>query len=366
MTVSYEQKELFLVNYHKQHAAKQIQFSQWEVPAFYSSIIDEHNCVRQKAGLFDISHMGEFHISGRGAYAFLQKVLSNNLDRYPFGKAFYSVMCLDSGGVVDDVFVYPVSKEKYLMVVNAANIEKDFAWLKKFQTTDVVLENYSSQHGLLALQGPLAEQILRSVFSSFSVSLSFHEFSFYRFMGQEVVISATGYTGEKGFEVMYPKELATEIWDLFLEKGKTFGLQPIGFGARDTLRLEAGCALYGHELSDSITPFEAGLGWIVRFDKEFIGKEALVDLNNQDDQRTLVGLFMIDRSVPREGYEVYLKDKKIGLITSGSYLPFLKENAALALVEKNQVSIDDEVKIKIRERFYKAKIVKTPFYRIPK
>jgi aminomethyltransferase len=362
-------QSLLMVEFHKSAGAKMITFGQWEVPAYYTTIIDEHRCVRERVGIFDISHMGEIVISGKDARPYVQYLLTNNIDNYAHGTAFYALMCDQEGGIVDDVFVYPVGPELVFLVVNASNIEKDHAWmLANNPFKNVKIDNVSSKRAMIACQGPLANAVVSKVFHCDVSAIGFHKFTEMSFQDEKVVVSASGYTGERGFEIMFTNHQGPALWARLLELGEEYGIQPIGFGARDTLRIEAGCPLYGHELSKTIMPFEVNLSWVVKLEKnaDFVGKEALKKALATGVRRKLVGLEMVERSVPREGYAVMQAGKQVGVVTSGCYLPTIDKNAAMALLNVHDMNSEEPVDVAIRGRHYKAKIVKLPFYRVKK
>ncbi|MCT1903929.1 glycine cleavage system aminomethyltransferase GcvT [Oceanobacillus sojae] len=350
--------------------AKTIDFGGWDLPVQFSGIKEEHETVRTKAGLFDVSHMGEILVSGPESAHFLQTALSNDITKLVPNKAQYTMMCYEDGGTVDDLIVYMLAENEYLLVVNAANTEKDFEWLLKQNnsTPGVTLDNISENYAQLALQGPKAEQILQKV-----VKESLSDISFFRFkkgvaiegIAGEALISRTGYTGEDGFEIYLDSRNGKDLWNLLLEKGKEEGIEPIGLGARDTLRFEAGLALYGQELAADISPLEAGLGFAVKLNKEaeFTGKEALKKQAETGLERKLAGIEMIDKGIPRHGYSVYQDDTEIGFITSGTQSPTLNKNLGLALIHSEFAEIGTELEVQVRKRRLKAKVVKTPFYR---
>ncbi len=357
-------KKTPLYGEHLKLKAKMVPFAGFEMPVQYKGVLDEHCCVREKAGLFDISHMGEIFITGPKAKTFINHVTTNNIDKIGDGKCQYSVMCLESGGVVDDVITYQFNPQKFMMVVNAANIEKDLKWLLKNQTEGVTIENRSDEFFQLALQGPLAHKILQA-FVDFGLAW-FSTFSFKEATidGTPVIISRTGYTGEDGFEIYGPASKAVHFWDMLLKAGLEYGLQPIGLAARDTLRLEAAYSLYGQEIDETINPLEARLAWVVRLDKlEFIGKEALKAVQKEGPKRALVGLDLVGQSIPRAGFEIFKNDQKIGSITSGTFSPILNRAIGLGLVDKDQAHLGDDVEIAIRKNRVKARIVSLPFYK---
>ncbi|MBS4173445.1 glycine cleavage system aminomethyltransferase GcvT [Bacillus sp. FJAT-49736] len=356
-----------LFDVYKEYGGKTIDFGGWELPVQFSSIKEEHEAVRTKAGLFDVSHMGEFTVKGKDSLAFLQKMMTNDVSKIADGGAQYTAMCYENGGTVDDLLVYKNSDEDYLLVVNAANIEKDFSWLLDHVSGDVVLENISDSLAQLALQGPKAEEILQKLVGNKELS----EIKFFKFSpnvelnGVTALVSRTGYTGEDGFEIYCNKEDAVMLWKAILDAGKEDGVLPCGLGARDTLRFEATLPLYGQELSSDISPLEAGIGFAVKVGKEadFIGKAALQSQKEAGLLRKLVGVEMIDRGIPRHGYKVFVNDSEVGEVTSGTQSPTFKTNIGLALVNTEYSEIGQEVEIEIRGKLLKAKVVPTPFYK---
>ncbi len=354
-----------LYNHHCKLEAKIIDFGGWELPLQYSGIIAEHQAVRRCAGLFDVSHMGEITVKGKYATGFIQKVITNDISRMIDLQARYSPMCFPDGGTADDILVYRFSSDHYLLVVNAGNTESDFDWLNENNDVGAELQNVSDQYAQLALQGPKAEEILQKLTKiSLSEIQFFHFHPSVRIEGVTLLLSRTGYTGEDGFELYMPSDDAPLIWDLIMEAGEDIGLVPAGLGARDTLRFEAALPLYGHELSREITPLEAGLGLFVKTDKEyFIGKDILKLQKEQGVKRKLVGFEMIDRGVPRSHYEVCCSGRSVGFVTSGSYSPSLDKNTGLALVETDYALEGTELEIIIRNRPFRAIVVKKPFYK---
>lgn len=357
-----------LFDIYKEYGAKTIDFGGWELPVQFSSIKEEHEAVRTKAGLFDVSHMGEFEVKGADSLSFLQKMLTNDLSKLKTGSVQYTAMCYENGGTIDDLIVYQLNTNHYLLIVNAANMEKDYKWLKDHLEGDVKLNNLSEKIALLALQGPQSEKILQKVISDGTNVSEIGSFQFKNdcmIQGFQTLISRTGYTGEDGFEIYCQANDGTELWNLLLDAGKEDGLIPCGLGARDTLRFEACLPLYGQELSPEITPLEAGIGFAVKLNKEqdFIGKSALKKQKEEGLTRKLVGIEMIDRGIPRHGYEVYANDEKIGFITTGTQSPTLKKNIGLALLNIGYTDVETEVEVEIRNKRLKAKVVPTPFYR---
>lgn len=357
-------KKTPLYEKHIQLKGKMIDFGGWSLPVEYTGIIPEHEAVRTKAGIFDVSHMGEITVKGEDSEKYLQMLLTNDISLLNNNQIAYTAMCYPHGGVVDDLLVYKYSNTDYLLVVNASNTEKDYQWMKEniFGNTEIL--NVSENYAQLALQGPLAETILQKLTSKNLNEIEFYYFSDNVKVGNiEALVSRTGYTGEDGFELYFAYDKAEEMWDLILEAGKDEGLIPAGLGARDTLRFEASLPLYGHELNENITPLEAGLGFFVKLNKEnFIGKEALARQKSEGLQRRIVGFEMIDRGIPRNNYEVYKEGEKIGYVTTGSFSPTLKKNIGLALIDSAYSKEGTEIEILIRNKNSKAKVIKKPFY----
>ena len=360
-----ELKRTPLFDSYSQYGGKTIDFGGWELPVQFSSIKDEHEAVRTKAGLFDVSHMGEILVSGPNSLEFLQNLLTNDISKIKDGQAQYTAMCYPDGGTVDDLLTYRNAEDDYMLVVNASNIEKDFEWMQKHSIEGVTLENVSDQYGLLALQGPLAETVLQRL-----TETDLSEIKPFRFQkdvsvaGHSVILSRTGYTGENGFEIYASPEAAIALWEEILKEGKEDGVIPVGLGARDTLRFEACLALYGQELSKDISPLEAGINFVVKLAKEdFIGKDALAAQKENGVPRKLVGIEMIDKGIPRTGYPVYLDGEKIGEVTTGTQSPTLKKNIGLALVAAEHAEIGKEFEVEIRSKRLKAITVETPFYK---
>ncbi|RFU66771.1 glycine cleavage system aminomethyltransferase GcvT [Peribacillus saganii] len=355
---------------YKEYGAKTIDFGGWELPVQFSGIKEEHEAVRTKAGLFDVSHMGEIEVKGAESIAYLQRMLTNDILKLEAGGAQYTVMCYENGGTVDDLIVYKKGEGDYLLVVNAANIEKDFNWLRANIIENVELNNVSDHYAQLALQGPSAQKVLQKLSKNTDLS----EIGFFKFKenvdlnGISALISRTGYTGEDGFEIYCNSEDGAALWRTILEAGKEDGVQPIGLGARDTLRFEANLALYGQELSADITPIEAGIGFAVKIDKiaDFFGKSILAEQKENGAPRKLVGIEMIDRGIPRHGYPVYAGGELIGEITTGTQSPTLKKNVGLALLKREYSEIGTEVEVEIRSKLVKAKVAATPFYKKPR
>ncbi|RED58527.1 glycine cleavage system aminomethyltransferase GcvT [Cohnella lupini] len=343
-----------------------IDFGGWELPVQFYGILQEHDAVRKQAGLFDVSHMGEFLVTGQYAEAFLQQVTTNDVSRLSAGQAQYTLMCYPDGGVVDDLLVYKLSQDQYQLVVNASNIDKDFAWLSDHLIGDVVLENLSEQTALLALQGPMAARILAGVTADPVGELApFHFLYQAEVCGRKALVSRTGYTGEDGFEIYLDSGDAPHVWRELLKAGESDGLIPVGLGARDTLRFEARLPLYGQELSKDITPLEAGVGMFVKLAKEggFIGRDALEKQKQEGLTRKLVGIELLDRGIPRSHYPIFAGGRQIGEVTTGTQSPTLKRNLGLALLETAYTELGTEVEVEIRGKLLRAQVVKAPFYK---
>jgi aminomethyltransferase len=351
---------------HKQLGARMVPFGGWEMPVQYSGVIAEHLAVRQAAGLFDVSHMGEIEVKGAGALDYIQYLTINDAAVLIDGQVQYSAFCYPEGGVVDDVTLYRFAADHFMFCVNASNIDKDFAWMQKILADgafkNVLLTDRSPEFAQLALQGPKAQNILARLTDADLDQLVYYHFVEADVAGVPTIISRTGYTGEDGFELYFAADKAQMIWSQLLETGADAGLVPIGLGARDTLRLEKKYALYGHELSESISPLEAGLGWITKLDKpSFVGQTALQEMKGKGVPRRLVAIRMSDKGIPREEYPVFVGEKEVGVVTSGTMSPLLKVGIALALVESSVAAIGTAVEIGIRQRRVAAEIIKPPF-----
>lgn len=340
-------------------------FAGYNMPIEYSGINDEHLTVRNGVGVFDVSHMGEIWVKGSGALQFLQKVTSNDVSALQPGQAQYSCFPNNEGGIVDDLLVYYYEPDKYLLVVNASNVEKDFEWLKKNETHDVVLENASDSIAQLAIQGPRAIETIQKLTDINLSAIKYYAFTVGQFAGvDQVIISATGYTGAGGFELYFYNQHADQIWEALFKAGKEFGIKPIGLGARDTLRLEMGYCLYGNDIDDTTSPLEAGLGWITKFtdQKVFIGKELLLKQKTNGISSRLRGFKMLERGIPRHGYEIVNQaDQIIGHVTSGTMSPVLASGIGMGYIKTEYAEIGAEIYIRIRNKTIKAKIVKFPF-----
>ncbi|MEH7335450.1 glycine cleavage system aminomethyltransferase GcvT [Neobacillus drentensis] len=361
-----ELKRTPLFDVYKEYGGKTIDFGGWELPVQFSSIKEEHEAVRTKAGLFDVSHMGEVEVKGVDSLNYLQKMMTNDISKIKNGGAQYTAMCYENGGTVDDLLVYKIEDNHYLLVVNASNIEKDYKWLEEHLEGDVSLENLSEKTAQLAVQGPLAEKVLQKLTDTDLSGVGFFKFQQEVLInGKKALVSRTGYTGEDGFEVYCDSAEAALLWKEILKAGEEEGILPCGLGARDTLRFEAVLALYGQELSAEISPLEAGIGFAVKLTKEtdFIGKEALKQQKENGLPRKLVGIEMIDRGIPRHGYPVYKGEEIIGEVTTGTQSPTLKKNIGLALIKTEFAGLESEVEVEIRGKRLKATVVPTPFYK---
>jgi aminomethyltransferase len=360
-------KRTALNGLHKSLGAKMVEFGGWEMPVEYSGIIQEHLAVRNTAGLFDVSHMGEIEISGPRALSLLQHITCNDASRLRDFQAQYSALMHPKGSAVDDCVVHRLTQEQYLICVNAANTDKDFDWILEHNSVGAEVRNVSSQYSQLALQGPRAAEIVSKVSSVNLSGLKYYWFFRARFCDVGGLLARTGYTGEDGFEFYFAPGDSERVWSTLIEAGKYEGLVPAGLGARNTLRLEAGYPLYGHELDEDTTLLEANLGWITKLDKgEFIGRDALIEQRARGTRKKLVGFEMTGQGIARDGYDLYVASELAGRVTSGSYAPFLKTNIGMAYISSQPASPGSEVEIDIRGRRAGARIVPLPFYKRPK
>lgn len=349
---------------YSKYGGKTIDFGGWELPVQFSSIKEEHDAVRNRAGLFDVSHMGEIFVEGTDAQGYLQKLLTNDISKIRVGGAQYNAMCYETGGVVDDLLVYRLDDNRYLLCVNAANIEKDYEWMLSQKSGDVIITNQSEDYAQIALQGPLSQEVLQVLMSENLDDIKYFKFKDdVEVAGHRVLVSRSGYTGEDGFEIYGRPEAIIDLWDKILEAGKGKGVVPAGLGARDTLRFEACLPLYGQELSKDISPLEAGIGFAVKLDTEFIGRDALAVQKEEGLKRRLVGVEMTGKGIPRHGYKVLKDGREIGEVTTGTQSPMTKRNIGLALVEASATAIGTEVAIEIRGKSIPAIVVETPFYK---
>lgn len=369
MILMSELKRTAIFPEYDKHGAKTIDFGGWEMPVQFSGIKKEHEATRTNAGLFDVSHMGEITVKGEKSLEFLQKMVTNDVSKLSPHRAQYTFMCTEDGGCIDDFLIYMIAKNHYFLVVNAANTDKDFNWLiehNDYPEDELLIEDVSEEYGLLALQGPKSEEILQGLTEtdlSEIKSFRFEKDVTFRNIGGKAIVSRTGYTGEDGFEIYIDSQFSRDLWNLILETGKEQGIEPVGLGARDTLRFEANLPLYGQELSEDISPIEAGLGFAVKTDKEedFIGKDKLADEKENGPKRKLVAIEMIDKGIPRTDYKVFYQDEEIGYVTSGTQSPTLKKNIGLALVKSKHIDIGTELIVQVRKRKLKAVVIKRPF-----
>ncbi len=358
-----ELKKVALDAVHRELGAKMVEFAGYEMPVRYSSDKEEHLRVREKVGIFDVSHMGEFMVEGDKALDLLQKVVSNDVSRLHDGKAMYAYLPNDQGGVVDDLLVYRIREDAYMLVVNASNIEKDWEWLTKHNTMGAEMRNVSDEVSLFAVQGPLAQEALQSLTEVDLSTIKFYSFVTDSFAGYEdIIISATGYTGAGGFELYVPREASEKVWKAILEAGSSFDILPIGLGARDTLRLEKGYCLYGNDLNDQSCPMEAGLSWVTKFSKDFINSENLKARKEKGVPRKLTGFKMLDKGIPRAHYAILNQEgETIGEVSSGGLSPSLNIGIGMAYLPKEMAQEGTPIQIQIRNRSLKAEVVKMPF-----
>lgn len=338
-------------------------FAGFDMPIQYIGIVEEHNAVRNDCGIFDVSHMGEVIISGNEAEKFVNYIFTNNVSDSPSGKCFYGMMLNPNGGVVDDLLVYKMSDDKFFLVINASNIEKDFSWIcENGKDFDIKIENLSDFYGELAIQGPKAEEVIKTVLGLDIEDLAFYTFKEIDYKGEKIIVSRTGYTGEDGFEIYSSHKLTKEIWKTLIDSKK---VMPCGLGCRDTLRFEVGLPLYGDELTDEITPLEAGLGIFVKLDKDnFIGKDVIAKQKEEGPKRKIVGLELLEKAIPRHGYEVLNEnDEKIGEITTGYHSISTDKNIAMALVDSEYSKIGTPLKVKIRKKVFPAVVTSKKFYK---
>ncbi len=358
-------KNTALSHIHEALGAKMVPFAGYNMPVQYEGVNIEHETVRNNLGVFDVSHMGEFLISGKNALALIQKVCSNDASKLIDGKAQYSYFPNETGGIVDDLIVYRLNEEKYLLVVNASNIEKDWNWINKHNTMGADLRNLSDDYSLLAIQGPKAVEAMQSLSSVDLNSIPFYNFKVADFAGIEhTIISATGYTGSGGFEIYCKNSEVEQVWNKVMEAGAKFGIKPVGLAARDTLRLEMGYCLYGNDITEETSPLEAGLGWVTKFTKDFINSEALKKQKEEGLSQKLVAFEINERGIPRQGYDIVDNQGiKIGFVTSGTMSPSLNKGIGLGYVPINYSEPGSEIAIQIRKNAVPATVVKLPFYK---
>ncbi|MBC8882487.1 glycine cleavage system aminomethyltransferase GcvT [Flavobacterium piscinae] len=358
-------KNTALTHIHESLGAKMVPFAGYNMPVQYEGVTVEHETVRNAVGVFDVSHMGEFLLSGPNALALIQKVTSNDASTLTIGRAQYSCLPNNQDGIVDDLIVYKIKEEQYLLVVNASNIEKDWNWISSHNDLGVEMKNLSEDYSLLAIQGPKAVEAMQSLTSINLSEIKYYHFEVADFAGIEhVIISATGYTGSGGFEIYCKNSEVEQIWHKVFEAGASFGIKPIGLAARDTLRLEMGFCLYGNDINDTTSPLEAGLGWITKFTKDFVNSENLKKQKEEGVSRKLVGFELLERGIPRHDYEIMDADgNNIGIVTSGTMAPTVGKGIGMGYVKTEFAGVDSEIYIQIRNNKVKAKVVKMPFYK---
>ncbi len=348
---------------HTKLGGKLVEFGGYEMPVQYTGIIEEHRKVRSAVGVFDVSHMGEIEIRGKGALAFVQKMTVNDASKLQPGRVQYSAMCYPDGGIVDDLLVYHMG-EYYMLVVNASNKDKDFAWLKQHVEGDVTLKDVSDEISLLAVQGPYSLKVLQKLTNGDLADVQYYHSTRATLAGVEMIISRTGYTGELGYELYCSSDIATseKVWNAVFDAGKEFGIAPIGLGARDTLRLEMGFCLYGHDIDQTTNPLEAGLGWITKLEKgDFIGRSAILKVKKDGLKRHLVGFTIDDKAFPRQGYEIQSQGKPVGHVTSGTFSPMLEQSIGMGYVQDGYHAVNSTIDVIIRSKPASAVIVKLPF-----
>ncbi|HQV35455.1 MAG TPA: glycine cleavage system aminomethyltransferase GcvT [Flavobacterium sp.] len=358
-------KNTALSHIHESLGAKMVPFAGYNMPVQYEGVTAEHETVRNGVGVFDVSHMGEFLLTGPNALALIQKVTSNDAATLYNGRAQYSCLPNNDGGIVDDLIVYKIKEEQYLLVVNASNIDKDWNWISSHNDLDVEMKNLSEDYSLLAIQGPKAMEAMQSLTSINLAEIKYYHFEVADFAGIEhVIISATGYTGSGGFEIYCKNSEVIQIWNKVFEAGASFGIKPIGLAARDTLRLEMGFCLYGNDINDTTSPIEAGLGWITKFNKEFTNSENLKKQKEAGVTKKLVGFELTERGIPRHDYEIVDADgNNIGIVTSGTMAPTVGKGIGMGYVKTEFASEGSEIFIQIRNNKVAAKVVKLPFYK---
>lgn len=360
-----ELKKTPLNEQHKKLGAKMIEFGGWEMPVWYTSIIDEHNTVRENCGLFDVSHMGEIEIKGKDTKSFVDFLLTNKINEMNDKDAIYTPMLNENGGIIDDLLAYMINEKNFLLVVNASNIEKDFAWIKKqSEKFDVEVKNVSDYWSQIAIQGPNAQKILQEYVEIDLDKIGFYKFDCVKIENKDVIISRTGYTGEDGFELYMPKEISEKIWIELIDLIKKYDGKPCGLGARDTLRFEPKLLLYGNDMDETKTPLNAGLKWTIDFSKDFIGKDKLLEQKEKGLEWHLKGLEINDRMPVRHGYKIFKENgEEVGYITSGIKSPTLNKNLALAYLKKENAKIGTKLYIEARNKKLESVVVKTPFYK---
>lgn len=358
-------KNTALTQIHESLGAKIVPFAGYNMPVQYEGVTAEHLAVRNSIGVFDVSHMGEFHLKGENALALIQKITTNDASKLSIGKVQYTCMPNETGGIVDDLLIYRLDENEYMLVVNASNIQKDWDWISQHNDLDVQMTNSSEGMSLLAVQGPNAAKAMQSLTQVNLETMKYYTFEVGKFAGEEnILISATGYTGSGGFEIYMPNKSAVSIWKAIFKAGESYQIKPCGLASRDTLRLEMGFCLYGNDIDDTTSPIEAGLGWITKFTKDFVSSETFKQQKEQGVSKKLVAFEMQKRAIPRQGYDIVnTQGTKIGNVTSGTMSPCLEKGIGMGYVSKEYGKADSEIFILIRNKTVLAKVVKLPFYK---
>lgn len=360
-----EPKRLALTHVHESLGAKMVNFGGYLMPVQYEKgIIHEHKLVRSSVGVFDVSHMGEVTVSGEGALEFMQKVTVNDVAELKINQAQYSAMCYENGGIVDDLLVYRIAENDFFLVINAGNRDKDIAWMKSHLTSNVKFEDVGNEYSLFAIQGRNAEKVVQKLTEFYPSKIKYYYFTVDKIGGVEAIISRTGYTGEDGFEIYLPTEKSEEIWKKIFQAGEEFGIEPIGLGARDSLRMEMKMALYGNDIDETTNPIEATLGWITKVNKgDFIGKEAIVKMKAEKPSRKLVGFVVNSKRIARQHTKIFANGEEIGEVTSGNFSPSTEQNIGLGYVKSEFANIGTELDVLIGSKFFPIVVVKPPFYK---
>ncbi len=352
-----------LYDVHVKAGAKMVPFGGWEMPVQYTGIIEEHRCVRGAVGLFDISHMGEFEVAGPEALAIVQRLCTNDAAGLGVGQVQYSLLCYPEGGIVDDLTLYRLAEDRFMLTVNAANIDKDWRWVTEHGRGDAQWRNVSDETALLAVQGPRAEALVQRLADTDVTGVLYYHFGRRAMAGVPALVSRTGYTGEDGFELYVPSTRAEDLWHALMEAGRDDGIRPIGLGARDTLRLEMKFALYGNDIDATTNPLEAGLGWVVKRAKgDFIGRAAIEECRSRGAPRKLIGFEMVERAIPRHGYPILGAGSAVGVVTSGSFGPCVERGIGMGYVPPELAAVGAEIGVEIRGRAEPARVARTPFY----
>ncbi len=365
MEVAENIKDVALIDKHRELGAKIVPFAGYYMPLQYTGLTDEHLNIRSNVGVFDVSHMGEFIVKGEGALDLIQRVTSNDASKLFPGKVQYSCFPNETGGIVDDLLVYMVAENHYMLVVNASNMDKDWEWVNKHNSYGAELENVSDDYSLLAIQGPNAALAMQSLTQINLAEMTYYTFEIGEFAGvPDAIVSATGYTGAGGFEVYVKNEYAAQLWDAVMEAGASHGIKPSGLACRDTLRTEMGFCLYGNDIDDNTSPIEAGLGWITKFTKDFINSDALKAQKENGVGRKLVGFEMLERGIPRKDYPIVnAQGEAVGIVTSGTMAPSLSKGIGMGYVQTDLAAPGTEIFVEIRNKQIKAEVVKMPFYK---